>query len=528
MTTNVLLVFPQFPHHSFWSFRSSISLLGARAFAPPLGLLTVAALLPREWSVRLVNKNTDTLTDADLAWADIVMTGGMLTQRLDTLAVIDLCHAHDRLVVVGGPDATSCPDEYASADFLVLGEAEGVLSRFTDAWASGATSGVFEAPKFSIDVTTSPIPRFDLLTFNHYLCIGVQFSRGCPFTCEFCDIIELYGRVPRAKSIEQMLGELDTLYRAGHRGHVDFVDDNFIGNKKALKLFLPALIDWQQARRYPFRFSTEASINLADDAELLRMMKRANFFVVFVGIESSNTDTLVSAQKRQNTRRDLVASVHTLYRAGLAVIAGFIVGFDTEQRPVADEMADYITASSIAMCMAGLLTALPNTQLTRRLQREGRLLPFDPAGGDQCSGGLNFTTLRPRREILMDYRRLLAAIYEPAAYFGRVQVMDRLLNPSGPASRPSWRAWFRLGVAFLRFSGRVLREPAIGRYAWRVFAECVWRRPGNLEAVMLFIGAYLHLGSFVRFLLEDLDRKIQKLEEDAHVDATPIAHRAAG
>jgi radical SAM superfamily enzyme YgiQ (UPF0313 family) len=256
----------------------------------------------------------------------------------------------------------------------------------------------------------------------------VQFSRGCPFNCEFCDIIELYGRMPRAKTNEQMLAELDTLYRLGHRGHVDFVDDNLIGNKKALKRFLPALSAWQKQRFYPFQFSTEASMNLPDDAELLRMLPEANFFLVFVGIESPDTATLISMQKKQNTRRSLADSVHRIYQAGMVVIAGFIVGFDTEDLSVADTMADCIEATSIPVAMVGLLTALPNTQLTRRLEKEGRLLPLATNKGDQCSAGLNFITLRPRRDVLADFRAILQNVYDPAAYFERVRTLGRMLD----------------------------------------------------------------------------------------------------
>ena len=284
---------------------------------------------------------------ADLDWADMVMTGGMLPQRTDTLRLIDLCRGDGKPVVVGGPDAMSSPDAYAKADFLVLGEAEGIIDQFIDAWSAGARRGVFQGEKFQVDVTKSPIPRFDLINFKHYTYVGVQFSRGCPFTCEFCDIIEIYGRVPRSKTTEQMLAELQTLYDAGYRGHVDFVDDNLIGNKKALKRFLPALETWQKGLGYPFQFSTEASMNLADDRELLDMMKAANFFAIFVGIESPDTATLVAAQKKQNTRRSLAESVHKIYGAGMFVIAGFIVGFDTEEGSVAPGLIDCIEATSI-------------------------------------------------------------------------------------------------------------------------------------------------------------------------------------
>ena len=261
----------------------------------------------------------------------------------------------------------------------------------------------------------SPIPRFDLIKFEHYLYVGVQYSRGCPFTCEFCDIIELYGRLPRTKATLQILAELDRLYALGHRGHVDFVDDNLIGNKKALKQFLPHLKAWQEEHDYPFEFSTEASVNLSDDDELLRMMRDAGFFGVFVGIESPDPDTLVLMKKKQNTRRNLVDSIHKIYRAGMFVTGGFIIGFDNEKTDVGESIAEFIELSAIPVAMVGLLYALPNTQLSRRLVKEGRLHPnHDIAattGGDQCTTGLNFDTLRPLRDVLRDYKRVLQTIY---------------------------------------------------------------------------------------------------------------------
>ena len=278
-------------------------------------MITVAALLPRSWSVRLVDRNTGELTDEDLDWADLVFTGGMLPQGGDTLDIVDLCRARGKPVAVGGPSITSAPHACPAANFLVLGEAEGVIDQFVEAWEAGAREGVFEAEKFQVDVTKTPIPRFDLLKFDDYLHVGVQFSRGCPFTCEFCDIIELYGRVPRAKTNAQMLAELDELYRLGYRGHIDFVDDNLIGNKKAVKAFLPDLAKWLEAHDYPFEFTTEASLNLADDHELLMLLNRANFVGVFVGIESPDTATLVAMRKKQNTRRSIADSLRRILRS---------------------------------------------------------------------------------------------------------------------------------------------------------------------------------------------------------------------
>ncbi len=525
----VLLVAPRFSGQSFWNFTAACEVYGARFPAPPLGLITVAALLPALWQCRLVNRNTEELREADLDWADLVMTGGMLPQQPDTLGVIAMAQARGKPVAVGGPDVTSSPEAYAAADFRVLGEAEGIIADFIAAWDSGVRHGVFEAEKFAVDVTRTPIPRFDLLTPSHYTYFGVQFARGCPFTCEFCDIIELYGRVPRVKDAAQMLAELQTLYDTGYRGHLDFVDDNFIGNKKAVKAFLPHLIAWQKERGYPFEFSTEASINLADDDALLALMRAANFFTVFVGIESPDTDTLVSMQKKQNTRRSLAASVHKIYRAGMFVNAGFIVGFDSEKQSVAEAMIECIEATAIPFCMVGLLYALPTTQLTRRLAREGRLFPPDytmqraasEGGGDQSTSGLNFATARPRRDILADYRAILADIYQPVAYYRRVQTLARLLDrpvldKSASIEAPPPRL---LGIPLRDFallwrlvSRIAVRQP---RALWpflKVFFDCARRNPGAVDYVGILAAIYLHLGPFSRFVVATVDRQIAEID----------------
>ena len=515
----VLMVYPRFVAETFWNFADACKLMGARYPAAPLGLITVAAMLPQTWDVRLVNRNTEDLTDNDLDWADLVMTGGMLPQQADTLVLINMCRAHNKPVVVGGPDATSSPHIYRSADFRVLGEAEGIIDEFITAWEAGHRSGTFVAPKFDIDVTKSPIPRFDLLKFDQYLYIGVQYSRGCPFTCEFCDIIELYGRVPRSKATPQILAELETLYALGYRGHVDFVDDNLIGNKKALKLFLPELKNWQEARNYPFEFSTEASVNLADDDSLLQMMRSANFFGVFVGIESPDPETLVAMKKKQNTRRDLVASIHKIYAAGMFVTAGFILGFDSEKASVSDAVVEFIEDSAIPMCMVGLLYALPNTQLTRRLANEGRLhLGHDVAavtGGDQCTTGLNFETLRPLRDVLEDYKRVLEQIYEPTAYAGRLERFASLLNREG-SRRDLPEGDVRGQTSVLELMHRVVTAlPETREPFWRVFTACARDNLSAVRIVVAFMVLYLHLRPFSRLVIAAIDRRIAELDGQA-------------
>ncbi len=513
---NALLIYPRFDGDTFWNFRKTAAMFGAKYPAPPLGMITLAALLPRVWSLRLVNRNTEELTDDDLEWADLVLTGGMLPQQNDTLDIVDLCRARGTPVVVGGPGGTSSPPRYQPADFQILGEAEGVIDQFVEAWEAGAREGVFEAEKFQVDVTKTPVPRFDLLKFDDYLHIGVQFSRGCPFTCEFCDIIELYGRVPRAKTNAQMLAELDELYRLGYRGHVDFVDDNLIGNKKAVKAFLPVLAKWLEAHDYPFEFTTEASLNLADDPEFLKLMTEANFIGVFVGIESPDPATLVAMRKKQNTRRSIPDSIHRIYAAGLFVTAGFIVGFDSEKESMADAMVELIEEAAIPVCMVGLLYALPNTQLTRRLEKEGRLHPDpereDIKSADQCTMGLNFETLRPRQEILGDYVSILQRVYDPVAFAGRLQRLARLLDNSG-RKQQTRTEYAQSRDGGLEVTRRILANmPAPRDMFRRTLMQCLSANPASIRSILGQMALYAHVGPFSRDVIGRLETMIAEIE----------------
>ena len=522
---NVLLVNPRFSLHSFWNYRETCEVVGARHVAAPLGLITVAALLPADWTARLVDCNVEDLRDDDLAWADLVMIGGMLSQQRDILRILARAQACGKPVVIGGPDVTVSSDVYADAEFRVLGEAEEILGEFVDAWRAGATRGTFAAPSFPA-LAGSPLPRFDLLKLERYMHVGVQFSRGCPFNCEFCNVIELNGRTPRFKGTDQVLSELESLYRLGYRGHVDFVDDNLIGNRKAIRPFLAALAGWRKRRGYPFEFSSEASLNLADDDELLALMRAAGFFAVFIGIESSDPATLLSAHKIQNARRNIAESVRKIYRAGIFVNAGFIVGFDGETGPVAPGMVACIEDAAIPLCMVGLLYALPSTQLARRLSAEGRLhAGFDrPASdaSDQCTSGLNFATLRPRGRVLSDYRSILNAIYEPAAFFGRVRRMARDLDRAQPGVRNSLRVLARNLRSFARISARMgLRDRDTRGPYWRAVVDCLVHNPRAIKAVVSMAAVYLHVRPFSKYLERRLSGQFES-GKDAPVSATTL------
>ncbi|MFL5272709.1 MAG: B12-binding domain-containing radical SAM protein [Anaeromyxobacteraceae bacterium] len=494
-------------------------MVGARYSATPLGLITVAALLPASWEVRLVDENVEELSDAQLAWADVVMTGGMLPQQRDALAVVTRAHAAGKKVVVGGPDATASPEVYAAADFLVLGEAEEILAGFVADFEAGAERGRYTAVAFP-DVARSPVPRFDLLKLDAYMHVGVQFSRGCPFDCEFCNVIELNGRKPRTKGVAQVLAELDALRALGHRGHVDFVDDNLIGNRGKAKPLLRALATWLEERGYPFEFTTEASINLADDDELLALMKAASFFAIFVGIETPDPAALVAAHKMQNTRRDIAESIRKIHRAGIFVNAGFIVGFDTERASMADAMVACIEATDIPVCMVGLLYALPGTQLSRRLQAEGRLREDAHAvkdgDADQCTSGLNYVTTRPREEILADYRAVLERIYAPASFFGRVRRACRDLDRSGRHLDVPLRHVWRDVRAIARIATRLSRRgPAVRSAFWGAMADTLVHNPRAIKITASFAALYLHLGPFSQDLVARLSREVASGERAA-------------
>lgn len=521
--TRALLVNPRFTGTSFWNYRETCELMGAKYSAAPLGLITVAALLPADWSLRFVDRNVEELRDEDVEWADLVLTGGMMSQQLDMLQIIELAHARGKPVVIGGADVTFSPRTYANADFQILGEAEEIMGQFLARWQAGDTRGTFTSKEFP-DLTRSPVPRYDLLKLQYYLHVGIQYSRGCPFDCEFCNVIDLNGRVPRTKTNAQLFRELETLYTLGYRGHVDFVDDNLIGNRKAAKSLLRELRGWLDAHGRPFEFTTEASLNLAADDELLSLMSQCNFFAVFVGIESPDTATLLQANKKQNIQQDIAESIHKINRAGIFVNAGFIVGFDGERGSVADQMVECIEDAGIPVCLVGLLYALPGTRLAHRLSAEGRLLlsdrPLTDDDADQCSSGLNFVTRRPRAEVLRDYRDIIQRLYEPAAYFGRVRRVGRDLNRSIQSIHQPLRNLLRdlRGFSYMAWHMGVRDEQVRGEW-WRSLLDCLFHNPRAVKIVMSLAALYLHYGPYSRSLVQRIDYQIDEALRETPEDA---------
>ncbi|HEX8734365.1 MAG TPA: radical SAM protein [Pyrinomonadaceae bacterium] len=410
----ILFVYPIFPD-TYWSFRHALTFEGKKAAFPPLGLLTVSAMLPEKWERRLVDMNVEPLSTADIEWADMVFISAMIVQKESLEEVVKLCKAKGKRVAVGGP-YVSTTKQLPDADFIFIGEAETTLPEFVVDLKLGSPKRIYEA-KEKPSLLDTPVPHFNLIDLSRYSAMNVQYSRGCPFQCEFCDIIEIYGRVPRTKSNEQMLAELDALKLAGWRGLVFIVDDNFIGNKRNVRKFLPALIEWSERERFPFSFITEASVNLAEDDALLQMMEDAGFRRVFLGIETPVEESLREAQKGQNTRRDLLDSVQKIQSYGMEVMAGFIVGFDNDPEDIFERQINFIRESAIPLAMVGLLTALPDTQLWRRLEKEGRLLEESSGNNTDCS--LNFVPKMDKASLIEGYKTILRNIYSSREYYKR-------------------------------------------------------------------------------------------------------------
>ncbi|QSQ23266.1 B12-binding domain-containing radical SAM protein [Pyxidicoccus parkwayensis] len=511
-----LLLHPEFRSASFWNYRETCGLLDARYPAAPLGLCTVAALLPQDWELRLVDRNVESLDDATLAWADVVLIGAMLPQQRDCLDLIRRARALGKRVVVGGPDPTSSPHVYDEATHLVLGEGEITIPTFIADLTRGEAKHVYQDGA-KADMSCSPVPRFDLLRLDLYNHVGIQFCRGCPFNCEFCDIIELYGRRPRAKTPEQIFQELQTLHDLGYRGHVDLVDDNFIGNKKLVKELLPKLKVWLEERDWPFEFTTEASINLADDPALMEMMRDVGFFAIFVGIESPDEKTLVAMQKRQNTRRPITESIEKIYAHGMFVNAGFIIGFDSEQDSVARGIIECIEDAAIPASMVGLLYALPNTQLTRRLTAEGRLNAnhdLQPDGeSDQCTAGINFAPRRPRADILGDYLKVVETVYAPDKYFPRVLRAGKWLNSRNRRYKPSLMKQLKELRGFVRLATKMSAQKSTRAHFWKTLGKALVSNPGSIRYTVSLMALYLHFGPFSQFVSQKIR---QAIDEEQH------------
>lgn len=479
----VLLLYPEFPD-TFWSFKHALKFIGKRAALPPLGLLTVAAMLPEEWEKRLVDVNVRKLREKDLAWAEVVFISGMIAQQRSAHELIARCRAAGKTIVAGGPLFTLGHAQFPEVDHFVLNEAEVTLPEFLHDFAIHTARRMYASLALP-DLHQTPTPLWKLADMKRYASMSVQFSRGCPFDCEFCNVTAMFGHRPRTKTTAQMIAELDSLHRAGWRGPVFFVDDNFIGNKRALREeLLPALIQWQKGRRR-IQFYTEASINLADDEELMRLMFEAGFNQVFVGIETPEEAGLAECNKRQNQKRDLVADVKRIQRAGLEVQGGFIVGFDSDTPSIFTRQIEFIQQSGIVTAMVGLLQAIPGTKLHQRLNVQGRLI--GQTTGNNLDGTTNFITRMNRETLREGYRNLMKYIYAPRPYYQRIRTLLREYTPPKIGGSLSWRYLMAFLIANVRLG-------IFGRERFQYWGLLIWtcfRRPAHFSlAVGLSIYGY--------------------------------------
>lgn len=481
---NVLLVYPRYPN-TFWSFRHAVRFLGKKAAFPPLGLLTVAAMLPPDWQLRLVDLNVRALHERDIAWADMVFVSAMIVQKDSAQEVLTRAKAFGKRTVVGGPYFTSC-DRHAvrGVDHFVLNEAEVTLPPFLADLREGTPKEVYVSED-KPNLAKTPTPRWDLIRLKDYATMLLQFTRGCPFDCEFCDITKLYGKKTRLKGAPQFVAEVDLLFQAGYRGAVFVVDDNFVGNMRETKAMLPHLIAWQRKHRFPFTFLTEASVNLAKDRDLMRLMQEAGFNKVFLGIETPSMESLRECKKGQNLHVDLEEVVRIIQSYGMEVLAGFIVGFDSDTTDIFERQIRFIQTTGIPRAMVGLLTALPKTKLWERLHASGRLLAS--SSGNNVSAELNFQTVMERSKLVAGYKEILATIYSDREYYARVATMLRNLGPYA-RSKLQWcdiRAFIHSVVRIGIFS------PARSHY-WKLLLGTRWRTfPLAVEAAI--VGRHLKI-----------------------------------
>lgn len=484
-----LLVYPEWPD-TYWSFKHALPFEGKRSAYPPLGLMTIAPLLPAHWQKRLVDTNVRKLTDADIHWADVVLLSGMLVQKKPMLQILDRCRQRGIKTIVGGPITSSVEDMHRYADHVVIGEAEELMAGVAVEVEAGVAKPVYRAMALP-SLQKTPLPDISLVNPRYYSGMAIQYSRGCPFNCEFCDIIEIYGRVPRTKTPEQVIAELDLLYDTHWRGSVFIVDDNFIGNKRKVKELLPVLAEWSGRRDHPFTFFTEASVNLADDATLLQLMKDAGFTRVFLGIETPVEDSLKEAQKMQNTRRSLLDSVRRIQHYGMEVMAGFIVGFDNDPEDIFDKQVKFIEESAIPLAMVGLLQAVPGTQLYRRLMKEGRIL--HEGFGDNMDFRLNFVPKMNAERLVEGYRSILERIYGAEAYYQRVR---RFLADYRPARRQE-----RQFSDYLAFCRSIVKQGIVSRDRgpyWKFLLDAATRYRDRFDVAMTLAVMGYHFQTLTR------------------------------
>jgi len=527
---NVLMLYPKFPEQTFWNTSRTVKLLwGRKAIMPPLGLLTIAGCLTEDFSLRLVDRNVAEESEADWEWADVVFLSVMMAQREDYRACVAKAKRRGTPIAVGGPFTHALPEEAsADADWICFGEAESIMDELAGDMRAGRRGRQYQGGS-DTNMGRVKIPRFELLPdVNDYATMALQFSRGCPFKCEFCDIIEIYGRVPRTKTPAQLCAELAAVERLRFQGYIFLVDDNFIGNKRKAKIMLAELASWNRRHKYPFRYYTEASINLADDDELLEGMSDAGFFHVFIGIETPDPKLLKTTQKMQNIPGSPLEKLAKIRRHGLHVTAGFIVGFDGEERGVFEAQRQFIQASGIGVAMVGLLQAIPHTQLSRRLKSEGRLLETLSSTGNHTVEGINFIPkgAMTKRDYLENYRGLVRDVFQPKAYFARTlpALLElRAKTPIGALRRHGVKLAEVLLKEFYYFG---LRAKAFRFYFWRAFFQILWKRPGAMESFVFDCAVFHHLHQHADYIQHELGRYLLTPHPDDVLDEAVNHHES--
>ncbi|MBN2881351.1 DUF4070 domain-containing protein [Candidatus Woesearchaeota archaeon] len=487
---NILMVYPKYPD-TFWSFKHVLKFISKKAAFPPLGLMTVSSMLPKNWNKRLIDLNIKNLSEKDILWADFVFISAMIVQKDSAQEIINLCNKLGKTVIAGGPVFTTGHEKFTGVDHYILNEAEITLPLFLEDLKKGELKKIYSSYDRP-DITKVPVPDWKLINMKKYATMPVQYSRGCPFDCEFCDIIIMNGRTPRTKTPSQFVAEFQALYNAGWRGGIFVVDDNFIGNKLNVKKMLTELIDWQKKHKYPFQLLTEASVNLADDEELMNLMTEANFSKVFLGIETPDADSLNECSKTQNATRSVDLAVKKIHNHGLQVMAGFIVGFDNDKDNIFERQIEFIQKTGVVTAMVGVLQALPKTRLWQRLKEEGRLLK--DSHGENTSAYLNFIPKMDPAKLIEGYKKILSTIYSPKEYYERIQVLIDDYVPKFKAKfkfmdlKPLFRSFWRIGIV-----------SKARKYYWKLMLKTMFTKHRALPLVIELAIYGLHFEKVSRF-----------------------------
>ncbi len=476
----ILLINPRTPD-TFWNFKHILKFISRKAVYPPLGLLTIASLLPSDWEKKLIDLKITELSDSEIEWADLILISAMMIQKESANEIINRCHKIGKIILAGGPLFSVQPEKFSKVNHLFVGEAEETLTEFIDDYKNGVAKKIYEAADFP-DLKKTPIPMWNLINFKDYVTMTLQFSRGCPFDCEFCGVIAMNGRKTRVKSSGQFISELESLYVTGWRGTIFIVDDNFIGNKKEVKFLLNEIIDWQKTRRFPYKFLTQASVNLGADEELMRLMSEANFFKVFLGLETPSESSLEECNKIQNLKGDIPVYIKNIQNHGMQVMGGFVIGFDNDDSNIFGLQKKFIENTGVVTAMVGILTALPGTRLYQRLKEEGRLTG-DSSGANTEVSGLNFIPKNMSREELVNgYKKLIKCLYSDESFYKRIENFLSSYRPtvkSGRISSVDIKALFCCLViigfssSFFYFWGNLLKTMIKKTKSVPVFIELV-------------------------------------------------------